>query len=107
MPETSDLLEKSELIFLYNFHREHSWLKSIIKKLSPKINVKNIKNQVECNILTYPPFSITGTDVNGNIFLLFFIEKINFAVMLLSIESIKLFLLGSLQYHFILVYPLK
>ena len=31
------------LRFLYNFHREHSLLKSIIKKLSPKINVKNIK----------------------------------------------------------------
>ena len=46
MPETSDLLEKSALIFLYNFHREHSWLKLIIKKLSPKINVKNIKNRV-------------------------------------------------------------
>ena len=46
MSETSDLLEKSALIFLYNFHREHSWLKSIIKKLSPKINVKNIKNRV-------------------------------------------------------------
>ena len=36
-------LEKLALIFLYNFHREHSLLKSIIKKLSPKINVKNIK----------------------------------------------------------------
>ena len=47
MPETSDLLEKSALIFLYNFHREHSWLKSIIKELSPKINVKNIKNRVK------------------------------------------------------------
>ena len=33
MPETSDLLEKSALFFLYNFHREHSWLKSIIKKV--------------------------------------------------------------------------
>ena len=43
MPQTSDLLEKSALIFLYNFHREHSLLKLIIKKLSPKINVKNIK----------------------------------------------------------------
>ena len=39
-------LEKLALIFLYNFHREHSLLKSIIKKLSPKINVKNIKNRV-------------------------------------------------------------
>ena len=43
MPQTSDLLEKSALIFLYNFHREHSLLKLVIKKLSPKINVKNIK----------------------------------------------------------------
>ena len=31
------------LIFLYDFHREQSLLKSIIKKSSPKINVKNIK----------------------------------------------------------------
>ena len=29
--------------FLYNFHREHRLLKLVIKKLSPKINVKNIK----------------------------------------------------------------
>ena len=35
------------LIFLYNFHREHSLLKSIIKKLSPKINVKNKKSSLE------------------------------------------------------------
>ena len=34
MPETSDLLEESALIFLYNFHREHSWLKSIIKVIA-------------------------------------------------------------------------
>ena len=33
MPETSDLLEKSALLFLYNFHRKHSWLKLIIKKV--------------------------------------------------------------------------
>ena len=46
MPQTLDLLEKSALIFLYNFHRKHSFLKLIIKKLSPKINVKNIKNRV-------------------------------------------------------------
>ena len=39
-------LEKLALIFLYNFHREHSLLKSIIKMVSPKINVKNIKNRV-------------------------------------------------------------
>ena len=30
--------------FLYNPHREHCLLKLVIKKLSPKINVKNIKN---------------------------------------------------------------
>ena len=46
MPQTSDVLEKSALIFLYNFQHEHSWLKLIIKKLSPKINVKNMKNRV-------------------------------------------------------------
>ena len=36
-------LEKLALMFLYNVDREHSLLKPIIKKLSPKINVKNIK----------------------------------------------------------------
>ena len=46
VPDTSGLLEKSALIFLYNFHDEHCWLKLIIKKLSPKINVKNIKRAV-------------------------------------------------------------
>ena len=35
------------------FHRKHSLQKSIIKKLSPKINVKNIK--LECN--TYVDYS--------------------------------------------------
>ena len=44
--QTSGHLEKSALIFLYNIHREHNLLKSIVKKLSPKINVKNIKNRV-------------------------------------------------------------
>ena len=39
-------LEKLALIFLYNFDREHSLLKPTIKKLSSKINVKNIKNGV-------------------------------------------------------------
>ena len=34
------------LIFLYNFHREHSLQKLVMKKLSPKINVKNIKSIV-------------------------------------------------------------
>ena len=38
-------LEKSGLIFLYNFYRKHSLLKLKIKKLTPKINVKNIKNE--------------------------------------------------------------
>ena len=45
-PQTWDLLEKLALIFLYNFHREHVFLKLIRKTLSPKINVKNIKNRV-------------------------------------------------------------
>ena len=43
MPQTSDFLEKLALFFLYNFHREHSLQKLKIKKLSRKINVKNIK----------------------------------------------------------------
>ena len=46
MPHTSGHLEKSALIFPYNFHREHNLLKLIVKKLSPKINLKNIKNRV-------------------------------------------------------------
>ena len=46
MPQTSGHLEKSALIFLYNFDREHNLLKLIVKKLSPKITVKNIKNRV-------------------------------------------------------------
>ena len=46
MPQTSGHLEKSALIFLYKGHREHNLLKLIVKKLSPKINVKNIKNRV-------------------------------------------------------------
>ena len=74
MPQTSDLLEKSALIFLYNFHREHSLLKLIIKKLSPKINVKNIKNRVffflteqqrhrsDCNDVKTSIFVEIGTD---------------------------------------------
>ena len=46
VPQTSGHLEKWALIFLYNFDREHNLLKLIVKKLSPKINVKNIKNRV-------------------------------------------------------------
>ena len=42
-----NLLEKLALIFLYNFHCEHSEIRSIIEKLSSKINVKNIKNPVK------------------------------------------------------------
>ena len=42
-PPTSDLLEKLALIFLYNFHRNHILLTLKMKRLSPKINVKNIK----------------------------------------------------------------
>ena len=42
-PQTWDLLEKLALFFLYNFHREYGLIKLIRKKLSPKINVKNIK----------------------------------------------------------------
>ena len=40
-------LEKLALFFLRNFHREHSLLKLVIKRLSPKINVKNIKTRVK------------------------------------------------------------
>ena len=43
VPQTSDLLEKLALIFLYNFYCDHISLKLKIKKLLPKINVKNIK----------------------------------------------------------------
>ena len=43
VPQTSDLFEKLALIFLHNFHRKRSLLKLLIKKLSPKIIVKNIK----------------------------------------------------------------
>ena len=45
-PQTWDLLENLALIFPYNFHREHGLIKLIRKKLSPKFNVKNIKNRV-------------------------------------------------------------
>ena len=45
-PQTWELLEKLALIFLYNFHREHGLINLIRKKLSPKINVKNIKHRV-------------------------------------------------------------
>ena len=44
--KTSDLLEKSALIFLYSFYCYNILLNLIIKKVSPKIIVKNIKNQV-------------------------------------------------------------
>ena len=46
VPQTSDFSEKLALIFLYNFHREHSLLKLKIKKLSPKTNVKKHKTRV-------------------------------------------------------------
>ena len=52
-------MEKLALIFLYNFHREHSLLKSIIKKVSPKINVKNIKNRVYICIYYTLSFNVT------------------------------------------------
>ena len=45
-PQTWDLLEKLALIFLYDFHHDHISLKLKIKKLSPKINVKNIKPEL-------------------------------------------------------------
>ena len=45
-PQTSDLLEKLALVFLYNFHGDHMLLTLKIKKLSPKTNVKNIKPRV-------------------------------------------------------------
>ena len=40
--QTLEVLEKLALIFLNNFHRDHILLKLI--KISPKINVENIKN---------------------------------------------------------------
>ena len=40
------IFEKLALIFLYSFHHEHSLLKLVIKKLLPKIDVKNIKTRV-------------------------------------------------------------
>ena len=46
VPQTLDLLEKLALIFLHNFFRVRSLLKLLIKKLSPKINVKNIKKNL-------------------------------------------------------------
>ena len=49
-PQTSDLLEKLALIFLYNFHCDHILLTLKIKKLSPKINVKNIKTRVKARM---------------------------------------------------------
>ena len=45
-PQTSDLLENLVLFFLYNSYREHSLLKIKIKKLSTKINEKNMKNEI-------------------------------------------------------------
>ena len=50
-------MEILALNFLYNFHREHSLLKLVTKKLSPKINVKNIKTRVYYFILldSQPP----------------------------------------------------
>ena len=43
--QSKAFFEKSELNFLYNFHREHIKLrlKYLKKKLSPKFNLKNIK----------------------------------------------------------------
>ena len=35
------------LTLFYNFHHKHSLLKLKIRKLSPKINVKNMNNQVK------------------------------------------------------------
>ena len=43
-PQTSDLLEKLALNFLYNFYRKHNLLKLEIKRSSPKINVKKHTN---------------------------------------------------------------
>ena len=40
-------LEKLALIFLYNSHGEDKLLKLKIKKLLPKINVKNINHRVK------------------------------------------------------------
>ena len=52
-------MEKLALIFLYNFHREHSLLKSIIKKFSPKINVKkHKKSSLTLNLSIYLPIRL-------------------------------------------------
>ena len=44
-------MEKLTLICFYNFHREHSLLKLVIKKLSLKINVTNIKTRVKFRVI--------------------------------------------------------
>ena len=51
----SEPLGKLALIFLYNFHGEHSLLKSIIKYLSPKHQCENHKKKLEFS--TYVDFS--------------------------------------------------
>ena len=53
-------LEKLALIFLFNFHHEHSLLKLVIKKLSPKINVKNIKTRVKSGHNISPIINLWG-----------------------------------------------
>ena len=66
MPQTWDLLEKLALIFLYNFHREHALIKLIRKRLSPKINVKNI-NQVYRGCLKATRYKMIS-DISFDIF---------------------------------------
>ena len=46
MSQTVDFLEKLAIIFLYNFHYKQ-YAKIEKKKLSPEINVKDIKNRVK------------------------------------------------------------
>ena len=54
-PQTSDLLEKLELIFLYNFHREHSLLKLIAENQCEnhkKSNLVLIQPRKTCPYIT-------------------------------------------------------
>ena len=52
-PQASDFFEKSALIFLYRFHRDHNLLTLKIKKLWPENKVKNIKTRVKFILPSY------------------------------------------------------
>ena len=49
-----NLLQKLALSLLYNFHQKHILLK--LKKLSPKINVKNKNSSLESLLATYTKY---------------------------------------------------